>query len=88
MSTKALFTYALHRIGRHPEAEVTMTARCLAATCGWELAPTGDLAAGDEACMTHTGLHPGHDRFERQWSEVSLVTRAHGADASRAGRAR
>ena len=24
----------MHRIGRHPEAELTMTARCLASTCG------------------------------------------------------
>ncbi|MEU5436629.1 hypothetical protein AB0G73_25055 [Streptomyces sp. NPDC020719] len=85
MSTRALFTYAVHRIGRHPEGELALTARCLDADCRWELAATSDLEAGDEACMTHTGLNPGHDRFERQWSEVSLVTRVDGAAVSRAG---
>ncbi|MFI6686241.1 hypothetical protein [Streptomyces sp. NPDC050485] len=75
MTTRSVFAYAAHRIRRHPAGEITLTARCLAPGCRWELDATSDLAAGDEACMAHTGLNPGHDTFERTWSEVSLVTR-------------
>ncbi|PAU46722.1 hypothetical protein CK936_22655 [Streptomyces albireticuli] len=63
-----------HKIDTHPLGEITVTARCLDAGCGWSLIATADLKAADTAMMTHTGLH-GHPTFTRTYEDVALVRR-------------
>ncbi|MFE9257910.1 hypothetical protein [Streptomyces sp. NPDC006879] len=72
MST--VLRYAVHRIISHPAGEVTVSAQCLAADCGWVAAPSADVAAVDVACMSHTG-RTGHPTFARRYEDVALVER-------------
>lgn len=72
MST--VLRFVRHRIVSHPEGEVTVSAQCLAADCGWSALPSADVAAVDVACMSHTG-RTGHPTFARKYEDVALVTR-------------
>ncbi|MFB7913553.1 hypothetical protein [Streptomyces sp. NPDC056061] len=75
MTVRSRYRFAVHGIGTAPRVRLLMTARCLAPDCDWALVPTDDEDAGNIACMTHTGLHSGHDEFRREWSDVALVRR-------------
>ncbi|MEU9618844.1 hypothetical protein [Streptomyces sp. NPDC048155] len=72
---RAVLKYVMHTIKTAPQSEVTMTARCLTPGCGWTLAPTADIDAANEACMTHAGRLADHVLFAREWSDVASVRR-------------
>ncbi|MFC8583164.1 hypothetical protein ACFUGD_01100 [Streptomyces sp. NPDC057217] len=72
MSVKAVLRFVTHRIGRHPDSEVTVTARCLNPDCAWEVSPTADLAQADVDCMAHKGL-TGHAIFARTFEDIAVV---------------
>ncbi|MFB7913213.1 hypothetical protein [Streptomyces sp. NPDC056061] len=75
MTVRSTYRFAVHGIGTAPRARLLMTARCLTPDCNWELAPGDDEDAGNGACLTHTGMHPGHDEYARAWSDVAQVRR-------------
>ncbi|MEU2116159.1 hypothetical protein ABZ567_10980 [Streptomyces sp. NPDC016459] len=66
--------FVTHRITRHPDSEVTATARCLNPDCTWEVAPTADVKQADVECMAHTGA-TGHGIFARKFEDVAVVVR-------------
>ncbi|MGW0468262.1 DUF7848 domain-containing protein [Streptomyces sp. NPDC003027] len=72
MST--VLRFVTHRITRHPDAEVTASARCLHDECGWEAHPRADVAGVDVDCMAHTG-DTGHGIFARRYEDVAVVVR-------------
>ncbi|MFI1800856.1 hypothetical protein ACH427_26365 [Streptomyces sp. NPDC020379] len=76
MSTRSVMRHVKHVIRTHPQSEVTVTAYCLNAACGWTLAPTADLAAADEQMMAHAGKEgQGHRTFARTLEDVALASR-------------
>lgn len=66
--------FVTHRITRHPDAEVTVTAQCLKPDCGWSVASTSDVKQADIDCMAHTGA-TGHGIFARKYEDVAVVVR-------------
>ncbi|MEV6420548.1 hypothetical protein [Streptomyces sp. NPDC051662] len=76
MTTRAVLRYVKHTMRRHPQFEVTHTARCLAADCMWQVGPTDDGGLADDAAMAHTGRNADHDKFERKIEFVAEVIRA------------
>ncbi|MFJ3904848.1 hypothetical protein [Streptomyces sp. NPDC090025] len=63
----------VYRMDRHPDAEVTMTAQCLAGACTWEAQPTADPVQSTVECEAHTA-DSGHDTFTVALEYIALVT--------------
>ncbi|MER6100287.1 hypothetical protein ABT154_31425 [Streptomyces sp. NPDC001728] len=74
MTIKSVMRFVTHRITRHPDSEVTVTARCLNPDCTWEVEPTADVAKADVDCMVHKGA-TGHGIFARRYEDVAVVVR-------------
>lgn len=72
MSGRPVLRFARFRMRRHPSAETTATARCLAPECGWTSASTGNADECSDMCIQHTG-RTGHMTFVREFSEVAVV---------------
>ena len=54
MSVRSTLRGVVYRVLRHPDSEVTLTARCLSGDgCAWELYATSDLDAGGVAIIEH-----------------------------------
>ncbi|WP_369384178.1 hypothetical protein [Streptomyces sp. cg36] len=77
MSARRILRGVLYRLGRHPDSEVTLTARCISGDgCRWLLDATADLEAGGAALIEHTAA-TGHALFARSVEDVALVVRHH-----------
>lgn len=72
MTAKAVLRYVRYLMHRHPSAETTATARCLAAGCPWTAVPTGNADVCTNLCIQHAG-RTGHMSFLREFSEVAVV---------------
>ncbi|WHM37441.1 hypothetical protein [Streptomyces sp. BPTC-684] len=76
MSVRSILRGVVYRLLRHPDSEVTLTARCMSGDgCGWELEATGDLGAGGVAIMSHTA-RTGHAIFTRRLEDMACVVLA------------
>ncbi|WP_369383991.1 hypothetical protein [Streptomyces sp. cg36] len=63
----------VHRLLRHPDSEVTLTARCMSGDgCSWELDATSDLDDGGVAIIEHTA-GTGHTLFARSVEDMACV---------------
>ncbi|MFD9487786.1 hypothetical protein ACFWBX_28215 [Streptomyces sp. NPDC059991] len=73
MSARSTLRAVVYKVLRHPDSEVTMTARCMSGSgCRWELAPSPDLEAGSVALMSHTA-ETGHAIFARCLEDMACV---------------
>ncbi|MFI1100963.1 hypothetical protein [Streptomyces melanogenes] len=73
MSVRSTLRAVVYKVLRHPDSEVTMTARCMSGGgCRWELVPTPDLGAGAVALMSHTA-ETGHAIFARCVEDMACV---------------
>ncbi|MGW2588486.1 DUF7848 domain-containing protein [Streptomyces virginiae] len=74
MSVISVLRYIPYVMRRHPSAETTAAARCLAPECGWSAEPTAKADVCSDMCIQHTG-RTGHMTFVREFSEVAVVER-------------
>ncbi|WP_158942737.1 hypothetical protein [Streptomyces sp. ERV7] len=73
MSVRSTLRGVVYRLLRHPDSEVTLTARCMSGDgCGWELDATSDLDAGGVAVIEHTAA-TGHALFTRTVEDMACV---------------
>ncbi|MEU5439085.1 hypothetical protein AB0G73_37945 [Streptomyces sp. NPDC020719] len=73
----------VYRLLRHPDSEVTLTARCLHGSgCPWTLDATSDLGAGSVAIMSHTA-DTGHTIVARRMEDVACVVLTNAQEPAR-----
>ncbi|MFD9566058.1 hypothetical protein [Streptomyces sp. NPDC059994] len=73
MSVRSTLRGVVYKVLRHPDSEVTLTARCMSGEgCGWELDATSDLDAGGVAIIEHTA-ETGHALFVRKVEDMACV---------------
>ncbi|MEV6552867.1 hypothetical protein AB0M57_29790 [Streptomyces sp. NPDC051597] len=73
MSVRSMARGVVYRLLRHPDSEVTMTARCMSGEgCWWELAATTDLDAAGVEILAHTAA-TGHGIFTRGVEDMAAV---------------
>ncbi|MYS37895.1 hypothetical protein K388_00305 [Streptomyces sp. KhCrAH-43] len=72
MSPQTVLRYVQHRIVQHPDIEATYEGACQ--SCNWKATPSGDKAAVDIECMSHTG-RSNHRVFRRNASDLAFVVR-------------
>ncbi|MFD9562433.1 hypothetical protein [Streptomyces sp. NPDC059994] len=83
MSARSTLRAVVYKVLRHPDSEVTMTARCMSGSgCRWELAPSPDLEAGAVALMSHTA-ETGHAIFARCLEDMACVVLDNQAEQER-----
>lgn len=76
MNVRSTLRGVVYRVLRHPDSEVTLTARCMSGDgCRWELDGTADLKAGGVAMIEHTAA-TGHTIFTRRREDVACVVPA------------
>ncbi|MFE9569214.1 hypothetical protein ACFYMW_12050 [Streptomyces sp. NPDC006692] len=85
MSVRSTLRGVMYRVQRHPDSEVTLTARCMSgegAGCRWELDATTDLEAGGVAMMSHTA-DTGHAIFARTLEDMACVVLTNAQEQAR-----
>ncbi|MGW2849220.1 DUF7848 domain-containing protein [Streptomyces sp. NPDC001274] len=75
MSIRATFRYVPHTIVQAPESGVTAELFCTFIGCGTSSGPQARPEAAQEWALSHTGLHPGHGFYRREYTDHARVTR-------------
>ncbi|MFK8909937.1 hypothetical protein [Streptomyces sp. YS-3] len=83
MSVRSTVRGVVYRLLRHPDSEVTMTARCMSGEgCWWELAATTDLDAAGVEILAHTAA-TAHGVFTRRVEAMAVVVLANPGEQAR-----
>ncbi|GAA0599765.1 hypothetical protein [Streptomyces crystallinus] len=75
MSFRSTLRAVVYKVLRHPDSEVTLSARCMSGAdggCCWTLDATADLKTGSIAMIEHTAA-TGHAIFARTLEDMACV---------------
>lgn len=75
MGVRARFRYVPHTIAHAPESGVRAQLFCTFIGCEESSGPQDRPEAAQEWALRHTGLHPGHGFYRREYTDHARVTR-------------